>query len=88
MTSAVFLKDDQPDGRKLNPIEPIKKRFIWILLIGNYLEKIGIYLAENSKDMLQLMIQDKSFVFQMLSKSATKPIFQQNQTNSEQQPQN
>lgn len=46
MTSAVFLKDDQPDGRKLNPIEPIKKRFIWILLIGNYLE---IWLIETKK---------------------------------------
>lgn len=65
--------------------------FVYWKLFGNLLnwkEKIGTYLAENSKDMLQLMIQDKSFVFQMLSKSATMPIFQQNQTNSEQQPQN
>lgn len=37
-------------------------------LFGNLLnwnEKIGIYLARNRKDMLQLMIQGKSFVFRM-----------------------
>lgn len=38
ITSALFLKDDQPDGKKLNPIEPKNKRFICILLTGNYLE--------------------------------------------------